>query len=92
MAPGVVSTPIAKGLFNSHWAGRVLAPMTDGLARLVGVSPEDCGEYMWHGLYAAQAGWSRRDRHGEDVGNKNLWSPEGAKEKIWEHTLEETSK
>ena len=93
MAPGVVATPLAKGLAGSHWAGCVLAPLTDGLARMIGVSPVDCGEYMWHGIYSAKAGSANRlDKHGEDIGDKNLWSPPGAKEKVWEHTLEETSK
>ena len=91
MAPGVVNSSLGRGLRDSHWAGRVLEPMAYGLARLIAVSPEDCGEYMWNGLYAAKAGWSRRDKHGEDVGDKNLWAPEGAKETVWEHTLAATS-
>ena len=64
----------------------------NGLGRLVCVSPQECGEYMWRGLYASQAGMSRRNRHGGDIGDKNFWSPPEAKEKVWAHTLEETAK
>lgn len=85
-------TPIFDGIAQAHWAGRLLAPLAHGLGRVVGVAPDECAAYMWRGLYAGEKGWFRRDRHGEDVGAKNMWSPPGAKEKIWEHTLAETSK
>lgn len=85
-------TSLANGLAKSHWAGPVLGPLTNGLGHLIGVSPDECAAYMWYGMYAAQKGMYRRNRHGEDIGDKNLWSPPGVKEKVWDHTLEETSK
>ena len=75
----------------SHWSGRVLGPLTSALTCVIGVPADDCGEYMWHGLYASTKGWYRRNRHGEDIGDKNMWSTPEAKEKLWEHTLRETS-
>ena len=69
-----------------------MSPLAHGIARLAGVSGDDCAEYMWRGLYAGQKGWFRRDRHGEDVGTKNLHSSEESRQKLWEHTLEETSR
>lgn len=93
MAPGFVSTPLSKSLARSNWAGPVLALIYDGLASVFSVSPLDCGEYMWHGVYAAKSAVAGRfDRHGEDIGDKKLFTVPEAKEKVWMHTLEETSK
>lgn len=86
MDPGPVRTSLAKGL------GPILGTLTNALGRVIGISPEECGQYMWHGLYGSKAGMSRRNKYGEDVGEKNLWSPPEGKEKLWAHTLDETSK
>ena len=56
--------------------------------RVGGVTAEACGEYMWRGLYASQAGWFRMDNHGEVMKAKALSSE--LKSKVWDHTLEVT--
>jgi hypothetical protein len=92
IAPGIVRTPLAKGLTNSHWSGRILTPLTDALGHLIGKSADECAEYMWRGLYASQKGYFRYSQYGEEVGDKNLHSTPESKQKVWEHTLEETSR
>lgn len=91
MAPGAVRTNLLSGVAESHWSGPILSVLGNALTRAIGVTADDCGEYMWHGLYAGAKGWFRRNRHGEDVGDKNMWSTPEAKEKLWEHSLKETS-
>ncbi|GJE87538.1 NAD(P)-dependent dehydrogenase [Phanerochaete sordida] len=90
-APGAVDTNLVHGLTKSHWSGRILHPLSSALLRVFGTSADDCGDYMWHGLYAGTQGWYRRNRHGEDVGDRNMWSTTEAKYKLWEHTLRTTS-
>lgn len=91
MAPGLVQTNLFNGGANSHWSKPILNPLVSALTYALGVTTDDCGEYMWHGLYASTRGWFRYNRHGENVGDKNMWSTPEAKEKLWEHTLKETS-
>ncbi|KAI0796240.1 NAD(P)-binding protein [Irpex lacteus] len=86
--PGFVNTGIASS--SDDWKMRWLSPVASVLGRVAGVSPETCGEYMWHGAYAGKAGWFRKDNHGEDVPPKSI-SPE-LRNKLWEHTLEITGR
>ena len=46
---------------------------------------------MWHGLHAGDKGMFRRDSRGEDIGEKKMFTSEEVLEKVWEHSLEETS-
>lgn len=91
IAPGRVQTPIYHGLTQSHWTGRVLGPLSVALSHVIASPPEDTAEYMWRGLYVGEKGWFRRNRHGEDIGERKLYSNEESKEKLWAHTLETTS-
>ncbi|KAI0787243.1 NAD(P)-binding protein [Irpex lacteus] len=84
--PGFVRTQLLNG--GDDWKLRLLSPLTHILSWLVGVSPEACAEYMWHGLYASKAGWSRRDSHGEELDAKPRSSE--VKSKLWDHSLEVT--
>ncbi|KAI0796251.1 NAD(P)-binding protein [Irpex lacteus] len=84
--PGLVRTQLLDG--NDDWKLRLLSPLTHLLAWVVGVSPEACAEYMWHGLYASKAGWSRRDSHGEEINGKPR--PSEVRSKVWDHSLEVT--
>ena len=92
IAPGIVRTALTRGQ-SGDWLMNAFYPLTTALGYVLGNSADDCGEYMWHGVYGAKAGTAGRfNRHGEDIGDRYLWSPPGAKEKVWEHTLKETSK
>lgn len=66
-------------------------PLMSVLGYALGVSADECAEYMWRGMFASGKGWSRWSKHGEDFGEKNLWSAPEAQEKVWKHTLEATS-
>ncbi|THG96996.1 hypothetical protein EW026_g4937 [Hermanssonia centrifuga] len=90
IAPGVVRTPLAAGQSND-WILKAFSPLTTALGYVIGISPDDSGEYLWHGLYSGDKGAFRRNSSGEDVGDKRLHSTEESKTKLWEHTLEETS-
>ena len=71
--------------------GRVLGPLSVALSHVVASAPEDTAEYMWRGLNEGEKGWFRRDKHGENIGERNLYSSEESKEMLWAHTLETTS-
>jgi hypothetical protein len=54
------------------------------------VSPADCAEYLWHGMYASssKAGAYRVGSHGEDLGKKNYYGDDEQRTRLWEHTEE----
>lgn len=87
--PGVVRTSLLYG--SNDWKLRLLSPLTAVIGHLAGVSAEECAEYMWRGMYASRAGWSRRDDHGEEVKAKSSPYPPEAMDQLWEHTLKATS-
>ena len=67
-----------------------LIPLVKILGCVAGVSTDDSGEYMWHGLHAGEKGMFRRDSRGEDIGEKKMFTSEEVLERVWEHSLEET--
>lgn len=91
IAPGVVRTPIIYSLGRENALMSLTNPLISILGYALGVSADECAEYMWRGMFASGKGWSRWSKHGEDVGNKNLWSTPEAQEKVWKHTLDATS-
>jgi hypothetical protein len=65
--------------------------MTAPLAlRFLGVTLEDCGEYLLYGFMRAPAGASRIGSKGEDLNGKGLYTSDEVREKLWAHTVEET--
>lgn len=54
-------------------------------------SPEDCGEYMWHGVFNSTKGACRTGSNGEDLGKKRYFGNEESRKKLWEHTVEATA-
>lgn len=89
IGPGVVRTGIISA--SNDWKLRLMSPLATVIGHLAGISPEECGENMWRGLYAAKAGWARMDSHGDEVQQKSSPYPAEAKEQLWEHTLKATS-
>lgn len=87
--PGAVRTGLLYG--SSDWRLRMLSPLTALLGRVVGVSGDDCAEYMWKGVYAGKSGWFRRGQYGEEVKSKSAQYPVGAQTQLWDHTLKATS-
>jgi hypothetical protein len=56
-----------------------------------GISPEDCAEFMIHGILGTEKGWRCIDEKGETVPNKEVSNEEMLK-KVWEHTCEINSR
>ncbi len=80
--PGAVNTPLVK---LNHWALRPLNLLTSVFA----TSPQDSAEWMLHGLFQTDQGFSRRDTHGDDIGKTSHYGSEKEREAVWEHTKEE---
>ncbi|KAI0779380.1 NAD-P-binding protein [Fomes fomentarius] len=80
--PGAVNTPLVK---LNHWALRPLNLLTSAFA----TSPQDSAEWMLHGLFQADKGFSRRDTHGDDIGKTSYYGSEKERQAVWEHTKEE---
>ncbi|CAF1186751.1 unnamed protein product [Didymodactylos carnosus] len=78
--PGFVKTPLVD---NLPFAARVGAKLL--MAVGIGISPEDCAEYMVHGMLGTEKGYRYVDNKGETITNKTPAEPEMI-EKVWEHT------
>ncbi|CAF0926407.1 unnamed protein product [Didymodactylos carnosus] len=78
--PGVVRTPIADNL--PFWAR---LPIKCGLALGLGVSPEDCAEFMIYGMLGTDKGSRCINDKGETVTKKSPIQEEMVA-KVWEHT------
>jgi len=83
--PGGVKTPLADNL--PFWAR---LPVKGLMAVGLGVTPEDCAEFMIHGMLGTDKGWRCVDNKGETVKNKKEANEEMMK-KVWEHTSQITS-
>ena len=78
--PGIVRTPISNNL--PFWA-RI--PAKCAMAVGMGVSPDDCAEYMLHGMLGTEKGYRYVNDHGEPATKKKEVQPEQV-EKVWTHT------
>ncbi|KAF9531507.1 hypothetical protein CPB83DRAFT_849152 [Crepidotus variabilis] len=89
--PGIVRSGLAANSPSAvfRWSNFLL----NTLFRPFSVSPEECAEYMWHGIYAtaSKPGAWRTDTHGGDLGKKRYYGDEEQRTKLWEHTSEEIS-
>ena len=84
--PGHVKTPIANGLpFYLRLPIKVLSVFGRS------ISPEECAEFMIHGMLGTPKGWRCVDEKGDTVPNKEVLNEEMLK-KVWEHTCEITSR
>jgi len=83
--PGFVNTPLITR--DKPIMGTLMGP----LARLLGVKPEDCAEYMLYPLLSKECekGAFFRDNHGNEV-KKNKYVTDETRKKVWEHTVEIT--
>jgi hypothetical protein len=86
--PGNVRGPIWK--VSNHWALSPVNGLIFALLYPFSVSLKVCGEYMWYGVMQSGDGYSRRGPKGEDIGNKNNFSTEEVRKRLWEHTVEVT--
>lgn len=78
--PGAVKTPLADNL--PAWAR---LPVKFAMAVGLGVSPEECAEYMIHGMLGTEKGFRYVDNKGEAVTKKKVPTEEMI-QKVWEHT------
>jgi hypothetical protein len=84
--PGIVRTSIANGL-----PCYIRLPVKAFNALGFGISPEECAEFMIHGMLGTEKGWRCIDEKSETVPNKEAPNEEMLK-KVWEHTCEITSR
>ena len=77
--PGGVRTPLIDSL---PFYARL--PLKFAMALRLGISAEDCGEYMIHGMLSTDKGWRCVDNKGETVTKKAIETD--MIEKVWEHT------
>ncbi|CAF1402512.1 unnamed protein product [Adineta steineri] len=83
-SPGAVRTQIADGL--PFWSRLPAKGLMAGLMAIgIGTSPEDCAEYMIHGILGTDKGCRYVDCKGETVLKKTPAQPDMI-EKVWEHT------
>ena len=85
-SPGSVKTPIVNGL-----PFYLRLPAKGFHALGLGLSPEDCAEFMIHAILSTEKGWRCIDAKGETVPNKEV-SDEEMLKKVWDHTCEITSR
>jgi len=86
--PGFVRTSILSNSpstllrYSNYLMHNLLQPFT--------VSPLDCAEYLWHGIYANsfKPGASRVGSNGEDLGKKKYYGDNEQRTRLWEHTEE----
>ncbi|KAF8645242.1 hypothetical protein AX16_008069 [Volvariella volvacea WC 439] len=80
--PGPVRTNLVTG--SPSTLLRITGPLLVALTYPLTVSPADCAEYQWSGLYKAGAGPTRVGSKGEDLGRRKFTPEEMSK--VWEHT------
>ncbi|CAF1100183.1 unnamed protein product [Rotaria sordida] len=78
--PGFVRTPLVDNL--PFWAR---LPAKGAMAIGMGVSSEDCAEFMIHGMLGTDKGWRCVNDKGETVTKKKP-AQEEMVQKVWEHT------
>ncbi|CAF1329603.1 unnamed protein product [Adineta steineri] len=85
--PGHVKTPIIDNLpFYIRLPIKAV-----GAIRRLAVSPDECAEFMIHGILKAEKGYIYMDEKGEVIKNKTVANEETL-QKIWEHTRESISR
>ncbi|CAF0943087.1 unnamed protein product [Adineta steineri] len=85
--PGFVKTPIGDNLpFYIRLPMKAMIAITR-----VAVSPDECAEFMIHGILKAEKGYIYMDEKGETITNKTVANEEML-QKIWEHTRESISR
>jgi hypothetical protein len=54
------------------------------------VTPDVCAEHMLYALLDSKTELSRRNENGDDIGMMKFPMEEGAKKKLWDHSVEAT--
>ncbi|TFK25438.1 NAD(P)-binding protein [Coprinopsis marcescibilis] len=86
--PGFVNTNLAS---NSPSASiRAFAFLMDIMSPLI-TTQDECGEYMWNGVFQHTSGVFRTDSHGENMHNKRYYGNEDQRRRLWEHTSKVTN-
>eukprot|EP01119_Soliformovum_irregulare_P008994 TRINITY_DN22105_c0_g1_i1.p1 TRINITY_DN22105_c0_g1~~TRINITY_DN22105_c0_g1_i1.p1 ORF type:complete len:324 (+),score=63.97 TRINITY_DN22105_c0_g1_i1:60-974(+) len=83
IAPGIVSTPLAKNLpWYARWA-------TNGLYAVIGKSSDDCATLMLQGLLDPnrKTGWYLLDQYGNQI-QKSQYHTNEARDIVWKHSIE----
>ena len=78
--PGIVRTQLTNNL--PFWAR---LPLKAAMAIGLGITPDECAEYMLHGMLQTNQGWSCVNDKGQSVTKKQPDQPEML-EKVWTHT------
>lgn len=86
--PGVVRTNMLNSAQSTIL--RATSGIISVLAYPFSVNPEDCAEYMWHGMFNSTKGAFRIGSQGENIGKNRYFGTEAQRKKLWEHTWEIT--
>ncbi|KAI5890555.1 NAD(P)-binding protein [Schizophyllum commune H4-8] len=86
--PGIVKTDLLSNASSGML--KALHCIMDPFITLIGNTAEDCAELMWYAVYQSGPGFARINPKGEDIGMKEYYGSEEAKELVWEHSLEVT--
>ncbi|KAF8816816.1 NAD(P)-binding protein [Phlegmacium glaucopus] len=86
--PGSVNTGILN--FNNPILDFIVFLLRP-LIWLIGMTPEESGEYMLFGLLDAEKGMYRRNASGDDIGLTRFPQAQDAQRLLWEHTVEATT-
>ena len=78
--PGGVKTALAD-----HFPFYVRIPLKCAMALGLGISADECAEFMLHGMLGCDKGYRYIDNKGETVTKKKA-ADEGMIEKVWQHT------
>ncbi|KAJ2932459.1 hypothetical protein H1R20_g4654, partial [Candolleomyces eurysporus] len=87
--PGTVRTNFAASAEST--AIRIAAPLINLLLRPFSVSPAECAEYMWHGVFSYTKGPFLMGPKGDSLADKLHTGPEDQADKLWEHTVASTT-
>lgn len=86
--PGIVKTDLLSNASSGML--KALHCIMDPFITLIGNTAEDCAELMWYAVYQSGPGFARINPKGENIGMKEYYGSEEAKELVWEHSLEVT--
>ncbi|KAJ2916651.1 hypothetical protein MD484_g3750, partial [Candolleomyces efflorescens] len=87
--PGTVRTNFAASAENT--AMRIAAPLINILLWPFSISPAECAEYMWHGIFSYTDGPFLRGPKSESLADKLNSGPANQADQLWEHTVASTT-
>lgn len=82
--PGLVDTP----MFARNYKRPLIGPIIKSASWLFTTNQDICAEHMLWALLHSEAGSSRTNQKGDDIGKKGYYVTAEMKDRLWKHTLE----